>query len=1010
MKATTTPPTDGLPLGMPVRRDPLQRAGAAEALERPDRLWRLAATLAAEAAAPLSGAALLACALLQDVLRERARYYCRHERPGAIAEAARRVDAAANAPIVERTVEAFRKIYETNGAAIDGPMELLLLRVLTRNPAAEGLRPAYDDAELRATAPFERALGEMEGCVVEATGEGGVRSLLEILEEPLRAAPSSLSAQLAWAVEHWGAFLPAELLHRALRARDVLEEHGRSRGGGPGPVPVLRFGGDPESERFSQDADWMANVVVLAKSTYVWLDQLSRTYGRRIRRLDEIPDEVLDQLAGWGFSGLWLIGLWERSWASAEIKRRTGNPEALPSAYSLNDYRIADDLGGEGALDHLVRRARERGIRLCADMVPNHFGLDSRWVVEHPDRFLALEHPPYPGYRFDGPDLCRDGRVGIFLEDGYWNQTDAAVVFKRVDRHTGNVRYIYHGNDGTHMPWNDTAQLDYLNPEAREAVIRTVVDVARRFPIIRFDAAMTLARRHVRRLWYPAPGEGGAIPSRAERGLSPEEFDRAMPAEFWREVVDRVAAEAPDTLLLAEAFWLMEGYFVRTLGMHRVYNSAFMHMLTDEDNAAYRQTIKNVLEFSPEVLKRFVNFLSNPDEKPAAEQLGTGDKYFGAAILMVTMPGLPLFGHGQVEGLREKYGLEYRRAYWDEPVDAPLVAHHERVVFPLMRRRWLFSQAEHFALYDCVRSDGHVCEDVFATSNRAGSERAVVLYNTAGHPAAGWIRVTAPVNRGRDGAVHLETRTLAQALALPEDPAQAFLFRDHIRDQWFLRSAAELARDGLFVQLGPYEAAVLLDWRPVDATERGWRRLAARLAGRGVADPEAAREDALAEEARDALRDRLQGLWPEPEPDAEVAGAPVRADTGPLIAALREAAATLDLRLRHLAEAAGHALGAPIPGEALARAAVGPEAVLPLLESAAEFLGVHEHDGVTWFRREPLEALLGAWRAVRRADAIDTAEAAKADSDAAAAAAAVEGSGYRWDALRAALRAAEAAE
>ena len=43
--------------------------------------------------------------------------------------------------------------------------------------------------------------------------------------------------------------------------------------------------------------------------------------------------------------------------------------------------------------------------------------------------------------------------------------------------------------------------------------------------------------------------------------------------------------KSPDTLLLAEAFWLMEGYFVRTLGMHRVYNSAFMNMLRDEDNA-----------------------------------------------------------------------------------------------------------------------------------------------------------------------------------------------------------------------------------------------------------------------------------------------------------------------------------------------------------------------------------------------------------------------------------------
>src|SRR5690606_39027703 len=106
-------------------------------------------------------------------------------------------------------------------------------------------------------------------------------------------------------------------------------------------------------------------------------------------------------------------------------------------------------------------------------------------------------------------------------------------------------------------------------------------------------------KRHFQRLWFPRPGEGGAIPSRAEHGMTQAEFDAAMPQEFWREVVDRLSVEAPDTLLLAEAFWLMEGYFVRTLGMHRVYNSAFMNMLKSEENLNYRTTIKNVLEFSP---------------------------------------------------------------------------------------------------------------------------------------------------------------------------------------------------------------------------------------------------------------------------------------------------------------------------------------------------------------------------------------------------------------------------
>ena len=114
-----------------------------------------------------------------------------------------------------------------------------------------------------------------------------------------------------------------------------------------------------------------------------------------------------------------------------------------------------------------------------------------------------------------------------------------------------------------------------------------------------------------------------------------------MPNEFWRDVVDRVQSEQSDTLLLAEAFWLMEGYFVRTLGMHRVYNSAFMNMLKMEDNAKYRQTIKNVLEYSPQILKRFVNFMSNPDERTAVEQFGDGDSASDAGTVThtYTTPG-----------------------------------------------------------------------------------------------------------------------------------------------------------------------------------------------------------------------------------------------------------------------------------------------------------------------------------------------------------------------------------
>ncbi len=154
------------------------------------------------------------------------------------------------------------------------------------------------------------------------------------------------------------------------------------------------------------------------------------SYGRPITQLDQIPDEELDELAHRGFTGLWLIGLWERSIASRRIKEIMGNTDAVASAYSLDDYAIANDLGGPAAIDTLRERAWARGIRLASDMVPNHMGIDSRWVFEHPDWFLQLDYSPYPSYTFNGPNLSADGRAGVYLEDHYYSKTDAAVVFK----------------------------------------------------------------------------------------------------------------------------------------------------------------------------------------------------------------------------------------------------------------------------------------------------------------------------------------------------------------------------------------------------------------------------------------------------------------------------------------------------------------------------------------------------------------------------------------------------
>jgi glycosidase len=707
--------------------------------------------------------------------------------------------------------------------------ELLLVNLHNNNPAAKPLTELFDDKPLEKTA-YEKmieGLGEYFGQMSKAEGRG--ESLIDILRAPALASPYSLEGQLDFLIKRWGGILGEEFVQRLLRGMDFVREDAiRHRG----PVEfkptaeVPTYSGYPEYERYSPDKEWMPRLVLIAKNAYVWLDQLSKKYQRNISSLDQVPDEELDTLASRGFTGLWLIGLWERSRASQKMKQRMGQQDAVASAYSLNSYDIANDLGGWGALDNLRFRAWQRGIRLSADMVPNHMGIDSTWVIEHPDWFLSVDQPPYPSYTFNSEDLSEDSRAGIILEDHYYDHSDASVVFKRFDRNTGDIRYIYHGNDGTSFPWNDTAQLNYLKAEVREAVIQTILHVARNFPIIRFDAAMTLAKKHIQRLWFPEPGAGGAIPSRAERGISRSDFEAAMPEEFWREVVDRVAAEVPDTLLLAEAFWLMEGYFVRTLGMHRVYNSAFMHMLRDEDNAKYRMAIKNTLEFDARILQRYVNFMNNPDEKSAVEQFGKADKYFGVCVLLSTLPGLPMFGHGQVEGFHEKYGMEYRRAKWDETADEGFVRYHEQIISPLLHRRRVFAGVDNFFLYDLFTPEGHVDENVFAYSNRFENERGLVIYHNKFADTRGWIKVSAAYleNGG------LSQKSLADGLGLPSEGY--VIFRDGITNLEYIRSCREMREQGMYVELGAYKCHTFLDFRTVDDGQ--WTEVCSALNGAGV--------------------------------------------------------------------------------------------------------------------------------------------------------------------------------
>jgi hypothetical protein len=264
--------------------------------------------------------------------------------------------------------------------------------------------------------------------------------------------------------------------------------------------------------------------------------------------------------------------------------------------------------------------------------------------------------------------------------------------------------------------------------------------------------------------------------------------------------------------------------------MHRVYNSAFMHMLRDEDNAKYRQVMKNVLEFDPQVLKRFVNFMNNPDEKSAAVQFGTADKYFGVCTLLVTLPGLPMFGHGQIEGYREKYGMEFRRSMWDESVDEGLVRGHEQRIFPLTHRRAIFAEVDNFLLFDFFTPDGNVNEDVFAYSNQFAEERGLVIYHNKYAETRGWVKTSAAFMDKATG--RLVQKSLGQGLGLPDEGY--VIFKDYVSGLEYIRPCREMVEKGLYVELSGYQCNVFLDWRFVTTDDGQWTMVCEAVKGAGV--------------------------------------------------------------------------------------------------------------------------------------------------------------------------------
>jgi len=268
---------------------------------------------------------LLALRTINQVLRFVSRQYFLQDNPGSLKRGRQWMGTKLGSESISQLHHAFVELFppldvqtarlsprdflqassEDKSGMDDATLEMVLLFLNLSNPAANSAAILFDDQLLRKRASFVPFVTGLENFLdeFEAPGTAG-STIFHLLRAPMLANPDSLAGQIEFIRTNWSHLLSADLFKRLQFALDVLKEIDAIRSGEPGPPPVLEFGPGssafdaeiPEPEAFSNDADWMSNVVLMAKSVYVWLDQLSKTYGRPIQLLNDIPDEELDRL------------------------------------------------------------------------------------------------------------------------------------------------------------------------------------------------------------------------------------------------------------------------------------------------------------------------------------------------------------------------------------------------------------------------------------------------------------------------------------------------------------------------------------------------------------------------------------------------------------------------------------------------------------------------------------------------------------------------------------------
>jgi hypothetical protein len=151
-----------------------------------------------------------------------------------------------------------------------------------------------------------------------------------------------------------------------------------------------------------------------------------------------------------------------------------------------------------------------------------------------------------------------------------------------------------------------------------------------------------------------------------------------------------------------------------------------------------------------------------------------------------------------------------------------------------------------------------VNENIFAYSNRAGDERALIVYHNKYETARGWVRTSVAYSTEEEDNRRLLQRQLGEGLDLHNDLDTFCLFRDQVSGLEYIRNSRELCEKGLYIELGAFKYHVFIDFREIRDNQWGhYAHIANELKGRGVPNIEETFKEMLLQPLQNALKELI---------------------------------------------------------------------------------------------------------------------------------------------------------